>query len=111
MGLIEAWEGCDAVVLVDAVASGSSPGAVHRVEAAESPLDAELFQTSTHTISIAETIELARALGRLPPRVVVFGIEGKSFAAGEGLTPPVAQAVPQVVAAVREEVERCTKRS
>ena len=29
MGLIEAWEGCDAVVLVDAVASGSSPGAVH----------------------------------------------------------------------------------
>ena len=33
-------------------------------------------------------MELARELDRLPARLVVYGIEGEDFEAGEGLTDP-----------------------
>ena len=54
--------------------------------------------------SLAETVELARALGRLPAQTVVYGIEGGSFAVGEPLTPEVAAAAVRVANAIREEL-------
>ena len=38
---------------------------------------------------LPEAVELARELDRLPRRLVVYGIEGESFEAGEGLSPAV----------------------
>jgi hydrogenase maturation protease len=106
IGLIEVLDGEDEVVLVDAVRSGADPGTVHVFEAGAEPLPATLFgATSTHTLGLAEAVELARSLGRLPRRVLVYGIEGADFAFGKGLTPPVAGAA----AAVIEEVEACTR--
>ena len=58
--------------------------------------------TSTHAVGLAEAIELARTLGRLPARLVVYGIEGERFEAGTGLTPAVSAALAAVAAAVRE---------
>ena len=48
--------------------------------------------------------ELARAIGRLPGRTVVYGIEGGSFAVGAPLTPAVAAAAVTVADAIRAEV-------
>jgi hydrogenase maturation protease len=104
--LIDAWEGAEAVWLVDAVSSGAEPGTVHRLDASERELPAEIFRTSTHHVGLAEAVELARALGRLPRRTVVYGIEGGSFAVGDLLTPPVAAVVDGVADAVRGEAER-----
>jgi hydrogenase maturation protease len=108
--LIDAFDGADVLWLVDAVSSGAEPGTVHRVDAAERPLPAELFRTSTHHFGLAEAVELARALGRLPRTAVVLGIEGASFEAGEGLSPPVEAAVERVAEQVRKEVAACTRR-
>jgi hypothetical protein len=41
---------------------------------------------------VAEAIELARALGALSRSLVVYGIEGKNFAAGVGLSYEVEKA-------------------
>jgi hydrogenase maturation protease len=109
-GLIDAWEGADAVWLVDAVSSGAAAGTVHRLDASEQPLPAELFRASTHHVGLAEAVELARALDRLPRHIVLYGIEGASFEAGGDLTPEVDLAAETVARAVREEVERCTRR-
>jgi hydrogenase maturation protease len=109
--LIDAWEGVETLWLVDAVASGSPSGTVHRIDATEQELPAELFRASTHHLGLGEAVELARALGRLPERVIFYGIEGGSFDAGDGLSPEVERAVAQVAEAVREEVERCTNAS
>jgi len=109
--LIDAWDGADAVWLVDAVSSGAEVGTVHRLDASESELPTELFHSSTHHVGLAEAVELARALGRLPARVIVYGIEGRSFQVGEELEPAVAAAVEPVAEAVREEVAQCTRRS
>lgn len=104
--LMEAWEGADAVILVDTVVSGAPAGTLHRFEASTAPIDARTLRSSTHAIGLAETIELARALGKLPPRVVVHGIEGASFEAGAPLTPAVEDAVGRLVELIQEEI--CT---
>ena len=64
--LIDAWEGADAVWVVDAVSSGAKAGTLHRLDAGERELPAELFRASTHHFGLAEAVELARAVGSLP---------------------------------------------
>jgi hydrogenase maturation protease len=104
IALLDLWEDTETVVLIDAVRSGAQPGTVHRLEASSEPLPAWLRRpSSTHAIGIGEAIELARALGRLPRRVLLYGIEGQSFEAGTGLSPEVAAAVGEVVEAVFSE--------
>ncbi|HEY3268727.1 MAG TPA: hydrogenase maturation protease [Armatimonadota bacterium] len=91
VGLIEAWGDAETVILVDAVVSGAPPGTIHRLsDAGEVPR--RWFAHSTHLFGIAEAIGLARVLGRLPARVLVFGIEGRTFKAGAPMTPKVAKA-------------------
>ncbi len=94
--LMEAWKKFDRVYLVDAVSSGSAPGSIHRVDAVTTELPVAWFSCSTHNFGIAEAVELARTLDQLPPKLVVFGIEGGDFSPGEGLTEEVEQAVAQV---------------
>jgi hydrogenase maturation protease len=95
--LIDAWAAADVAVVVDAVSSGAAPGTVHRFDASAAAVPASVFRGSTHALGVGEVIEVARALGRLPARVLVYGIEGEEFTAGRGLTPAVAAAVESLV--------------
>jgi hydrogenase maturation protease len=110
-GLVDAWEAAKAVWLVDAVVSGAAPGTVHRLDASAQQLPAEMISASTHHLGLAEAVELARALGRLPVRVVFYGIEAATVDAGDGLSPAVEAAVDRVAVALREEVGRYTSAS
>jgi hydrogenase maturation protease len=102
--LLDAWDGLELVVIVDAVHSGAAPGTVHRFEPGDRPLPFGLRFASTHAFSIADALELAHALGRAPQRVVVLGVEGAAFGLGDALTPAVADAVPRVVAEALSEL-------
>jgi hydrogenase maturation protease len=108
--LMDAWTGADRVVLVDTVSSGAPPGTLHRFDAGEEAVPARTFRSSTHAIGIADTIELARALGRLPTRVRVYGIEAGGFETGTSLTPAVESAIAFLVRDVLADLEeeRCT---
>ena len=66
--LIDAWDGLDLVVIVDAVNSGAEPGAVHRFESGALPLPPELGLASTHAFSIAgnESGSMMRKCDSLP---------------------------------------------
>jgi hydrogenase maturation protease len=101
--VIDAIEGRDAAVLVDASSSGAAPGTIHRFDASAEPVPARSFRSSTHAFGVGEAIELARALGKLPATVVVYGIEGARFTAGEGLSPAVDAAVEPAANAVMGE--------
>jgi hydrogenase maturation protease len=52
--------------------------------------------TSSHGISLGSTVELGRALERLPRRLVVLAVGAGEFGFGTGLTPDVAAAVEPV---------------
>jgi hydrogenase maturation protease len=102
--LIDAWAGAKRAVVVDAAASGSPPGTIRRIDAVAVPLPAGLRTASTHALGVADAVELARALDRLPSRLVVYGIEGERFGAGDPLSPPVDRAVDELAARILAEV-------
>ena len=102
---MEAWKGADAVILVDAVHAGKAPGSVYRLDAHEGPIPANFFHYSTHAFSVAEAVELARALNQLPSRLVIYGIEGRDFEAGGELSHEVAKAAQRVVERVLKDID------
>jgi hydrogenase maturation protease len=108
--LLDQWEGLQTVVVVDALRSGSAPGTLHRIDAGDGPLPRDLRLASTHAMGIADALELGRALGRAPRRVVVLGLEGASFGMGKEMTPAVAANLDELVASVLRELEEvpCT---
>lgn len=106
--LIAALAGAQTVILVDAVESGSPPGTLHRFDATAAPIPATIFRCSTHAFSVAEAVELARVLDELPPRLILFGIEGRNFSAGSDLSPEAAGAIEAAVEEIQREIQQTT---
>ena len=106
VGLLDVWEGEEAVIVVDAVSSGAVPGTIHRLDASAAALPASIAGApSTHAVGLGQAIELARTLGRLPAKLIVYGIEGESFSAGEQLTPRVQAALETLVEQIHQEAQ------
>jgi hydrogenase maturation protease len=103
-GLLEWLAGADTAILVDAAMSGQAAGTVQRFDVGSTPLPSGCF-LSTHGMGLAEAVELARVLGQLPRRCIVYAIEARGFDHGAALSPEVAAAVDEVVARLLEEVE------
>jgi hydrogenase maturation protease len=100
--LVEVWEGFDQVVVVDAVRSGRPPGDVTVWVLTDAPLPARPGAGGTHGFGVAEAVELARVMGRLPRRLVLVGVEAAGFAHGAPVSPAVAAALPAAERAVLE---------
>ncbi|MBG0800064.1 hydrogenase maturation protease [Methylocystis sp. H4A] len=97
-------EGADAAYIVDASVSGAEPGEVRRHDVSAGPLPRAAFGASTHGFGLAEALELARALGVLPPRCIVYAIEGGTFDIGAPMSPAVAAAVDIVAGRLRADI-------
>ncbi len=103
-GLIDAWEDAGQVIVIDAVASGSEPGTIFRLNAGTENMPSQFFSYSSHAFGLAEAVELARTLQRLPQQLLVFGIEGSGFNHGEPLSAPVRAAAEKVCSEIIELV-------
>ena len=106
LGLLDLWEDTPLVIVVDALRSGDPPGTVHRYDVSAAPLPVVTRGASTHDLGLAECLELARTLGRLPPRVIVLGVEARSFEHGEPLGEACSAATTTVVRMVLDELAR-----
>ncbi|MCL6100845.1 MAG: hydrogenase maturation protease [Bacteroidetes bacterium] len=84
--LLEIWEDYNNVFIIDAASSGKAPGTILRFDLNKETLPQNAFNYSSHSFSISETVELARKLNRLPTRLIIYGIEGKIFEQGTGLS-------------------------
>ncbi|QSR85470.1 hydrogenase maturation protease [Methylacidimicrobium sp. B4] len=107
LDLLDHWEGRGLVLVLDAALPQGKPGRLHRID----PLwDWELLppaaSASTHGLGLAEAIELGRTLGRLPGQIILYAVEGSSFAPGAPLSPSVAAAVDEAVERIAEERRR-----
>ncbi len=98
--LIELWDGAGLAIVVDAirVAGGvtARPGRVHRLVVHERPTE-RIRPASSHGLDFGEAVELARVLGRLPEKLVLYAVEAAEVGHGQGLSPAVALAAIQVV--------------
>lgn len=106
--LIEHWNRADLVFLVDCAVSGSEPGKIHRFDALVEPIPEDLFSRfSTHAFSVVDALALAGALGQMPSRLIVYGIEADTCSPGTEMSLAVEQAADKVLAAIRAEVAAC----
>lgn len=103
-GLLDLFGQHDDIILVDATRSGAVPGSLVALDAGLAPLCADMFHYSTHRFGLAEAVETARALGSLPQRLRVYGIEGRDFGAGIGLTDRVAHAAMALLADLTDDL-------
>jgi hydrogenase maturation protease len=104
LALLEDWNGVAAVILVDAAAPITQLGRIHRLELTNSPIPMSLAPRSTHAFGLAETVELARSLQRLPPSLVVYLVEGEQFETGAPLSPVIAMAVAKIAEQILTEI-------
>ncbi|MBB5373097.1 hydrogenase maturation protease [Acidocella aromatica] len=93
--------GVTTLICLDAAAPNGTPGRIHEFDASAAQLPAALEAVSSHGFGLAAALELARALGELPPRVLVFAVEGVCFDHGAPLSPAVAAALPELQRRVR----------
>lgn len=103
--LLEAWRDETAVIVIDAMRGGQPPGTLQRFDAADTALPIQAFPCLSHQFGLAEAVEMGRILGRLPPRLTVWGIEAVETGLGEGLSAPVAAAVERLIAQLTEDIQ------
>ncbi len=106
---MECWENAHTVILIDAVYSGTKPGTIHRIDAHAEPIPTNFFHYSTHAFGVAEAIELARSLNQLPGHLIVYGIEGKCFQAGVGLSLEVERAAQEVLTRILHDIHSAAR--
>ena len=104
LDLIEEWAGFATALLIDATAPGGRAGRIQRLDLIGQPLHADFARNSTHAFGLAETVELARSLNRLPRQLVVYLVEGERFDIGTPLSPAVAEAVNRVAESILAEL-------
>jgi hydrogenase maturation protease len=98
MELLNVWQGMELVILVDAVHSGGAPGEIFRFALPGDTIPRAMFpRHSTHAFGLLDAVELAGTIGALPRRVIVYGIEGASFANGTEISPEVLAASAKVI--------------
>lgn len=110
--LMERLIGYDRAIIVDAIATGLAPlGTVRARRLAELPDPAQGRLASPHDSSLAVALAVGRELGARLPRepwiVAVEAAPGMDF--GEGLSPPVRDAVPRAAAEVIRLLRAATR--
>lgn len=108
LALIDDWAGRAAVILIDAAAPGTTPGAIHRIDLRYDALPTGLSLSSTHGFGVAEAVALARALGTLPDQLIAYAIEGADFTPGAPITQAVAAAADTVAARIAADLRHMT---
>jgi hydrogenase maturation protease len=105
--VLEALEGCQRLIIVDACQSGGSVGAVTRLQWPD-PRIAVRHRHSTHGVGVYTALKLAERLGELPPVVEIYGIEVAGCSPGRDISPEVLQAVAELEAQVFAELREVT---
>jgi hydrogenase maturation protease len=94
--LLDGWAGAALAVLIDVTDAGDDRVGGWSEFAFTDVLPGDIGAEGTHQMPLSTTVSLARALDRLPGRLVVLVAHGHEFGFGPGLTGPVAAAVVPV---------------
>lgn len=98
MQLLPEIEDADRLLVLDAIHDGQAPGTVIRLEKDELPR--LLYQkVSPHQIDLREVFAVAELKGTFPHMAVALGVEPEVVELREGLSPAVAGALHELLAA------------
>ena len=98
LGLLGFLAGRRALLILDAVRTGSRPGTVHSFTDDQLAIFFSRRGTTAHETDAGELIQTARLLGECPPRLALAGIEPAVAATGIGFSAEVAASMDEAVA-------------
>jgi hydrogenase maturation protease len=96
-------EGIDRLLVVDAVATGGSPGTIVRMTGDDIPL-ALATKVSPHQMGLKDLLLVADLQGYAPAEMVLWGVQPGSIEMDMELSPEVATAVPILMEKVLDEL-------
>jgi hydrogenase maturation protease len=96
LSLLPYVDAADAVILVDAVRADAAAGTCVRLDG-DDVAPAVATRLSPHQIGVADLLDGARWLDRLPRRVTLLGIVPESMGLAVGLTSVVRDALPDLL--------------
>lgn len=102
--LMDAWCRSEMTFVLAARADDDDPGRIQRLDARVHGIPAGLAGEHAHACGLGDALELSRALGELPRRLVLYTISGRDWSPQGGLSPPVRRAVDELVELVSAEI-------
>lgn len=103
LDLLPYLEQADALLIIDAIQTGQSPGTIVRLEGEAIPI-ALAIKMSVHQVGLQELLATSRFQGTLPSRMVLWGMEPASLEWGLDLSPSVAAQVDVLVTKTVKEL-------
>lgn len=94
------------LIVIDAASMGDPPGSIRVFEGESMDRQLSGYASSIHEVSLADVLDIVRLTDSLPARRALIGIEPELIAWGDGLTPAVEAALPQVLERVRALLDR-----
>ncbi|MCL5061150.1 MAG: hydrogenase maturation protease [Candidatus Thermoplasmatota archaeon] len=101
-GLITHLGNASRVILIDAVQNGDQPGRIRRFDQKDWPTYGQGF--SSHGFGVLDALLLARALGGMPPRLDLYGVEIGGVVQGAQPGTEVQAAALQLAAIIAAEL-------
>ncbi len=98
--LAEPMSEADLVIFVDASVEGV-PGTWKCEEVVAGSLSPDLFE---HNFEVGRLLEYAETLFQARPRALLISVTAQSFDCGDGLSPVVEAALPQVLRHIRDQI-------
>ena len=103
--IIHAIEGRERVVFVDCAIMGEAPGAIHRFTPEEVHSKKIKTRYSLHEGDLLDTLKLSQSLVECPNDIVIFGIEPKEVAPGQGLSEELQSNLPHYIETILKELK------
>lgn len=89
------------LIFIDAVMSGKEIGEISEIDINDSTSIPAIPQNTTHSISLADSILMAKNIGMLDIPVRVFGVEAKSGNSLVNISSNVKQSIPELVEKIK----------
>jgi hydrogenase maturation protease len=105
LSVIHAITGREKIVFVDCAIMGQTPGLMLRFTPEQVRSSKMRMRYSLHEGDLLNTLELSRRLGECPDEIVIFGIEPKEIAHGEGLTSELENNIRQYIRTILQETD------
>jgi hydrogenase maturation protease len=103
LNLLTYLEGVDTLVIIDAVETGGPPGTITRLAGDQVPAYIAM-KVSPHEITLPDFLAAAKLRDLYPKKVVVWGMQPKSFEVGIDLSPDLARKLDALIENVVNEL-------
>ena len=102
LDFIDYLEGCDVLIIVDALSSGGRPGDILTFDRERLDDCMPNMRLSAHQPCLQETLFMAETADVCPPEVVLVGVVGQSFEVDTSLSATVEKTMPSALEVIAE---------